>query len=100
MGLFSKLTLVTGIGAVIGICLHLWQNIEYFGSIDLAIKDLTETAKLRTAGIDVESKYKKLESPFGLLQVLELPFLWLNRMERFYLLPAWGVIAMWFYIRK
>lgn len=100
MGLFSKLTLIAGVGAIIGVCLHLWQNIEYFGSLDLAIKDLSETAKLRTAGIDVESKYKKLESPFGLLQVLELPFLWLNRMERFYLLPAWGVIAMWFYVRK
>lgn len=100
MGIFSKLTLITGFGAIIGVSLHLWQNVEYFGSIDLAIKDLSETAKLRTAGIDVESKYKKLESPFGIMQVFELPFLWLNRMERFYIFPAWGVIAMGIYVRK
>ncbi len=99
-GLFSAITLIPALGAIVGLALHLWQNIEYFGSWDLALNDLTETAKLRTAGIELSGRYKKLESPFGWKEFISLPFVWLSRVERFYMLPSFAIIAMWFMVRK
>jgi hypothetical protein len=86
-------------GAIVGVLLHLWQNIEYFGSWQMALADLTETAKLRTAGIEVSGFQKKLESPFGWVEFISLPFIWLSRTERFFVVPAFAIIAMWIVVR-
>ncbi len=99
-GLFSLITIVPALGAIVGVLLHLWQNVTYFGSVDLAIADLTETAKLRTAGIEVSGIQKKLESPFGWLEFISMPLIWLGRVERFYMVPAFALIAMWLMVRK
>ncbi len=99
-GLFSAITLIPAAGAIVGVLLHLWQNVAYFGSVELAMADLTETARLRTAGIEVSGIHKKLESPFGWQEFISLPFVWLSRMERFYMFPSFALIAMWLMVRK
>lgn len=99
-GLFSTLTLIPAMGAIVGVVLHFWQNIEYFGSWQLALADMTETAKLRTAGIEVSGVQKKLESPFGWVEFISLPLIWLSRTERFFVVPAFALIAMWWMVRK
>ncbi len=99
-GLFSQYTLIPAMGAIVGVVLHLWQNISYFGSWEMALTDLTETAKLRTAGIEVSGLQKKLESPFGWVEFISLPFIWLSRTERFFLVPAFALIGMWYIVRN
>ncbi len=99
-GLFSAITLIPAMGAIVGVLLHFWQNIEYFGSWQLALADMTETAKLRTAGIEVSGVAKKLESPFGWFEFLTMPLVWLIRTERFFMVPAFALIAMWYLVRK
>ena len=98
-GLFSQYTLIPAMGAIVGVVLHLWQNISYFGSWEMALADLTETAKLRTAGIEVSGLQKKLESPFGWVEFISLPFIWLSRTERFFVVPAFAIMAMWIVVR-
>lgn len=98
-GLFSVITLLPAAGAILGVLLHLYQNVLYFGSFELAMADLTETAKLRTAGIEVSGIHKKLESPFGWQEFISLPIIWLSRIERFYLVPGFAVLVMWYVVR-
>jgi len=98
-GLFSQYTLIPAMGAIVGVLLHLWQNIEYFGSWQMALADLTETAKLRTAGIEVGGVQKKLESPFGWVEFISLPIIWLVRTERFFVVPAFALIGMWYIVK-
>lgn len=98
-GLFSVITIFPAIGAVVGVLLHFYQNVLYFGSFELALADITETAKLRTAGIEVSGIHKKLESPFGWQQFISLPVIWLTRIERFFPVPAFAVLIMWYFVR-
>jgi len=92
--LFSSITLIPAVAAILGVALHFAQNIGYFGSIDAALFDLTETARLRAAGIETSGPMVKLEQAFGLKEWLSLPFVWLNRAERFFPIPAFALMAM------
>ena len=92
--IFSAITLMPAAAAVLGVGLHFAQNIGYFGSLDAALFDLTETARLRAAGIETSGPMVKLEQVFGLKEWLSLPFVWLNRAERFFPIPAFALIAM------
>lgn len=92
--IFTAITVIPAIAAVLGVALHFFQNIGYFGSLDAALLDLSETARLRAAGIETSGPMVKLEQTFGLQQWLSLPFVWLNRAERFFPIPAFALIAM------
>jgi hypothetical protein len=92
--IFSAVTLIPAVAAVLGVAMHFAQNIGYFGSLDAALFDLTETARLRAAGIETSGPMVKLEQAFGLKEWLSLPFVWLNRAERFFPIPAFALIAM------
>ncbi len=98
--IFHSLNFIIGFAFFFGVLLHIYQNVLYFGSLELALKDLTETAKLRTAGIEINSKFKKLESEFGIWQYFQMIFVWLNRMERFFIFPAWSIIAIYIFLKK
>jgi len=100
LGLFSKLNIVVALAAFVGVLLHFYQNICYFDSWELALKDLTDTAKLRTSGTEIANGIKKLEEPFGLQQLILLPFTWLNRIERFFAIPAFALIIIWFLVKQ
>jgi len=95
--IFTELNLWIGLAAVLGVFLHLWQNVAYFGSLAEAIKDLTETAKLRTAGIETSGPMTKLEAPFGVTEYLSMPFVWINRVERFFPIPGFALLSMIIY---
>jgi len=95
--IFSAITLIPAAAAVLGVALHFGQNMAHFGTLVAALLDLSETARLRAAGIETSGPIVKLEHPFGLKEWVSLPFVWLNRAERFFSIPAFALISMGLY---
>lgn len=97
--IFSFETFTAGMAVGVGFALHLWQNAVYFGSWNEALADMTRAYTFRASGAETVGYVKETE--FTWRNFPEIPFLWFNRMERFYVLPGWFVliIYLWFYNR-
>ena len=71
---------------IIGFAIHFYQNILYFGSIDIAIADMTSAATMRTVGN--ASAHNELKRNLVFTDYLSIPLVWLQRIERFFLIPG------------
>lgn len=69
-----------------GFALHFYQNVLYFNSLDTAIKDMTYAAELRTTGN--ASAQNEMKRTLVLMDYVGIPFDWMNRIERFFLIPG------------
>jgi hypothetical protein len=80
------------LGLILGVLLHLFQNALYFGSFDAAWHDMVNAAAMRTTGSGPLPN--ELGRQLTMLDVLSFPLQWLNRIERFFLLTGWALLAM------
>jgi hypothetical protein len=84
---------ITGAGAVLfGFGLHVFQNAIYFNSMHLAIEDLKHAFLFRTTGTALAGQ--QAEASFTMSEIWSIPFNWVNRIERFFILPGWFMIAL------
>ncbi|HSZ24529.1 MAG TPA: hypothetical protein VK766_02365 [Cytophagaceae bacterium] len=84
--IFTFETILLGFAPVIGFGLHFYQNILYFGSVDLALADMTHAAALRTTGI--ESVQNEMKRNLTFLDYISIPYYWSFRIERLFLIPG------------
>lgn len=84
--LFTIETITLGFSAIIGVLLHLYQNYLFLGDWNAVIHDLTDAAKLRTAGS--ESIQNELGKTLTWVDYLNIPNLTLMRLERIFLIPG------------
>jgi hypothetical protein len=97
--IISVETVLLGIMPFIGFGLHLWQNALYFESWATAINDMRHSAEMRTVGND--SHLNELKRTLNLSDYLSIPYFWLQRVERFFVLPFISlVVLMWFGMRS
>jgi hypothetical protein len=75
--------------------LHLWQNTLHFGTLSAALKDITDSAVMRTVG-DATSNMNELKREVDWQDYLLMPFHWLNRIERFFLISGWAMLFLSF----
>lgn len=94
--LFTAVTILPGIAAVVGFGLHMWQNALYFGGWDKALEDMQAALLLRTTGEETAG-HTVSEIGDKSFHIGNLAFEWFNRMERYYLIPGWAilVLAVW-----
>jgi hypothetical protein len=90
--LFTPETIALGLASVVGFGLHFWQNILYFGSFQAALNDMTNAAVMRTVGN--ADKTNELQRTLGITDFLQIPFKWLNRLERYFLIPGWALLVL------
>lgn len=90
----TKETVLLFTALIFGFLLHLIQNVNYFGSFQLAINDLFEAFRYRTTG-NVSNLQPVSEEKFSLLKFYMIPFNWFNRMERYFLFPGWFILAIY-----
>lgn len=91
--ILTKETIFLGLAAVVGFGLHLWQNTLHFGTLEIALKDLTNSAVMRTVG-DTSSHLNELKRTLHWQDYVLIPFHWLNRIERFFLIPGWAMLYL------
>ncbi len=91
--IFSWENIFLGAMPIIGFGIHFYQNILYFGSAKIALTDMTDAATLRTVGNN--SSQNEMKRSLEFLDYLEIPFMWLRRIERFFLIagPAFCYFA-------
>src|SRR6185436_19257520 len=75
---------------VAGFGIHLLQNYFYLGSWPAVKYDMVEALKNRTTGVD--SELNELGRHVGLIDYARIPFITLNRIERFFLLPGYAFL--------
>lgn len=92
--IFTRETVLLFISLCAGFILHIYQNKVYFGSWQLAVDDLTHAFVYRTTGQQA-MQGGHAEEAFTWVQWLSLPVDWLNRMERFFVLPGWFVLVVY-----
>lgn len=97
--LFNSLTIGLFLSLVVGFMLHFMQNVLHFGSWQVAFDDMFGVLKYRTTG-SAEGVHTGSEASFQTWEMIKLPMVWLNRMERFYLLPGWFVLVLYIYFFK
>ncbi|MFN4082086.1 MAG: hypothetical protein ACK4K9_00480 [Bacteroidia bacterium] len=90
--IFTKTSILCVLAVAFGFLLHLFQNALYFGNWVDAIDDFVKAYTFRATGSEVEGYVK--ETDFTFADLWKIPFEWFNRMERFYLLPGWGLLAI------
>jgi hypothetical protein len=96
---FTRETVLLFVSLCAGFLLHMYQNKVYFGSWQLAIDDLTNAFVYRTTGQQA-IQGGHAEETFSWVQWLTLPADWLNRMERFFVLPGWFVLVVYILFYK
>jgi hypothetical protein len=97
--LFNYLTIGLFVSLIIGFMLHFIQNVMHFGSWQVAFDDMFGVLKYRTTG-SAEGVHTGNEASFQTWEMIKLPLVWLNRMERYYLLPGWFVLALYIFFFK
>jgi len=72
---------------LIGLALHFYQNVSYFHSFHAALADMQNSFELRTLGTDIpQNELKKIH--IDVFDYLMIPLTWMNRIERFFLIPG------------
>ena len=75
---------------VAGFAIHLYQNYCWFGSWPIVINDFKDAAVLRTkGGNDIRNE---LQRNIQFKDFLNIPFIFLNRIERFFLFPGYAML--------
>jgi hypothetical protein len=97
--LFNYLTIGLFLSLVVGFMLHFMQNVIHFQSWQVAFDDMFGVLKYRTTG-SAEGVHTGSEATYKTWEMIKLPIVWLNRMERFYLLPGWFVLVLYIYFFK
>lgn len=94
--IFTRETFGLFAALLLGFGLHIVQNVLYFGSLDLALEDMKNAFVFRTTG--AEDVGYTPEKPFSILHDgWKIPIEWFNRMERYYVLPGWFLLATCFW---
>ena len=94
--LFTRETLGLFAALLFGFALHILQNVLYLDSFRLAIEDMKNALVFRTTGADDVGYIP--EKPFSVAQnAWQIPIDWFNRMERYYPLPGWFLLATLFW---
>jgi hypothetical protein len=88
-------TIVLAISPILGFGLHLWQNAIHLGSMELALLDLKDSASMRTSGGNFAAN--ELHRSLNWEDYLSIPWLWLIRIERFFLIPGIAILVFGFY---
>jgi hypothetical protein len=91
-------TIVLAMGPILGFALHLWQNAMHLGSLELALLDLKDSASMRTSGGNFAAN--ELHRSLNWKDYLSIPWLWLIRIERFFLIPGIAALVFSFYFIK
>jgi len=91
--IFTAETIGFFIALCLGFGLHLYQNTLYFGSWNATIEDLKHAFVYRTTGGG--SMDKGTEAAFSFVNIFEFPFIWFNRLERYFILPGWFVLTIY-----
>jgi hypothetical protein len=90
---FTLETIGAFIALVFGFSIHLFQNYLYFGTLEKMYSDMKDAFVFRNTG-QVVANYVP-ERPFNFAKdFLEIPFSWFNRMERYFIIPGWGLLIM------
>ncbi len=76
---------------VAGFSLHLFQNYCYLGSWEGVMNDMHGAFSNRTLGVDTQAN--ELHRHVNVTDYLRIPFVWLNRVERFFLFPGYALIV-------
>ncbi|MBC7425209.1 MAG: hypothetical protein H7321_01635 [Bacteroidia bacterium] len=88
--IFTPLNLLLAAMPILGFSIHLYQNFHHFGSWTKVFEDMNHAAADRVKGVAKGELHRALTFK----EYLEIPFLWFNRMERFYLIPGWSFLVL------
>ncbi|MBK0402907.1 hypothetical protein I5M27_07905 [Adhaeribacter sp. BT258] len=91
--IFTRETIVLGLAAVAGFGLHFYQNILLFGSFQAALKDMTDAVALRTVGQAADT-HNELKRTLNWQDYAIIPLKWLNRIERYFLIPGFALLLL------
>lgn len=94
--IFSLETIILGLAPFVGLGLHLWQNVDHFGSLQLALDDLRGAASMRATG-DSESEMKR---SLNIYDYLSIPYVWSLRVERFFVIPGISLAILGYFAWK
>lgn len=89
-------TVLMATAPFVGFGLHLWQNVDHFGSLDLALKDLTSAANMRATG-EGENELKR---SLNWTDYVKIPYMWSYRIERFFLIPGIALAVFGYFAWK
>ena len=90
----SRFSCAMGVAALAGFGLHLLQVWCWLGSWDAVWADVEGAFRLRTLGEAHGQQLSELDRGLGWRDYLALPFSWLNRIERAYLIPGWTLLLL------
>ncbi|MBX3101044.1 MAG: hypothetical protein KF690_00890 [Bacteroidetes bacterium] len=85
-------TLLLGAVCVCGFVLHLWQVRLYMGSWEAMWHEMFTSLQVRSQGVGAGGN--ELGRSLMWYDYLKVPFDWLNRIERLFLLPGWALAGL------